>query len=354
MRRAFSAGIWRLLPGDSSPPEPPAGVTGRADMEERNMKILVFGAGVTGSLLASRLFQGGADVTILARGRRYEEISHNGIRIVHYLQGKETAVRVPVIRDLTETHEFDLVVTALRKSQVAETLPVLKAAKRCGTVLFLGNDGTAGARSIEALGKDRVLLGFPASGGRREAGTVTAVYRERTPITIGEPDGRITARLRAIRNTFETAGILVELSDNISAWLMHHLALVLPLAGGIYRAGGDNYALSRQPETLRLILAAVREGVAACRALGYPVRPKRLAVTALTPDFMLVKTLKAVLGSEAGKLALRDHAMAAPDEMKTLADEFRTAARRSGKRLTELERLYAWIDRQASSAPVEA
>lgn len=313
----------------------------------------MFGAGVTGSLLASRLFQGGADVTILARGGRYDTISRDGIRIVHHLQGTRTVEHVPVIRDLTEAHEFDLVVTALRKNQVSEALPVLKAAKRCGTVLFLGNDGTAGARSIDALGEDRVLLGFPASGGRREAGTVKAVYRERTAITIGEPDGRITDRLRAIRNAFEGAGIPVELSDNITAWLMHHLALVLPLAGGIYRAGGDNYALSRQPEALRLMIRAIREGVAACRALGYPVRPRRLTVTALTPDFMLVKTLKAVLGSEAGELALRDHAMAAPDEMKTLADEFRAVVRRSGKRLTALELLYACIDRQASSAPVE-
>ena len=38
------------------------------------MKILVFGAGVLGGNLASRLYREGKDVTILARGKWYDEI----------------------------------------------------------------------------------------------------------------------------------------------------------------------------------------------------------------------------------------------------------------------------------------
>ncbi len=39
------------------------------------MKILIYGAGVIGSLFAAKLFFSGQDVTVLARGKRFEEIS---------------------------------------------------------------------------------------------------------------------------------------------------------------------------------------------------------------------------------------------------------------------------------------
>ncbi|HEY3366174.1 MAG TPA: 2-dehydropantoate 2-reductase N-terminal domain-containing protein [Symbiobacteriaceae bacterium] len=43
------------------------------------MRILVFGAGVLGSLYAAKLQESGHDVTILARGQRLDEIAQYGI-----------------------------------------------------------------------------------------------------------------------------------------------------------------------------------------------------------------------------------------------------------------------------------
>lgn len=43
------------------------------------MKILVFGAGPLGSLLAARLFQGGHEVVLLARGVRLEDLKKHGV-----------------------------------------------------------------------------------------------------------------------------------------------------------------------------------------------------------------------------------------------------------------------------------
>ena len=47
------------------------------------MKVLVYGAGVLGSYLAHILIRGGNEVTILARGIRFEEIQANGLIIRH-------------------------------------------------------------------------------------------------------------------------------------------------------------------------------------------------------------------------------------------------------------------------------
>ncbi len=45
----------------------------------KDMKVLVFGAGVLGSLYAALLHEAGSDVTPVARGSRYEELSKCGV-----------------------------------------------------------------------------------------------------------------------------------------------------------------------------------------------------------------------------------------------------------------------------------
>ena len=43
------------------------------------MRILIYGGGVIGSIFAGRLAASGKDVTVLARGKRREELRQNGI-----------------------------------------------------------------------------------------------------------------------------------------------------------------------------------------------------------------------------------------------------------------------------------
>jgi 2-dehydropantoate 2-reductase len=53
------------------------------------MKTLFFGAGPIGSLYAHRLYQAGVDVTILARGDRYDFIKQNGLILKSGYTGNE-------------------------------------------------------------------------------------------------------------------------------------------------------------------------------------------------------------------------------------------------------------------------
>ncbi|MDF2885383.1 MAG: ketopantoate reductase, partial [Clostridiaceae bacterium] len=45
------------------------------------MKILIYGAGVVGAYAAHELKRVGHEVTILARGKRYEELKEKGLVI---------------------------------------------------------------------------------------------------------------------------------------------------------------------------------------------------------------------------------------------------------------------------------
>jgi ketopantoate reductase len=126
------------------------------------MKVLVYGAGPLGSLFAARLQQGGHDVSILARGQRLAELREHGI-VLQDVQTKERSVTlVNVVEALAPDAAYDLVLVIMRKNHALQILPVLAANGHTPNVLFLMNNAAGPGELTEALGRARVLIGFPA------------------------------------------------------------------------------------------------------------------------------------------------------------------------------------------------
>src|SRR5512137_314490 len=94
-------------------------------MHMAGIRVLVIGAGVNGSAIASGLFNGGVDVRILARGHRYDEISADGVVIESPFSHKRLVTRVPVINQLVPDDRYDYVLVVVRKNQVFGLLPLL-------------------------------------------------------------------------------------------------------------------------------------------------------------------------------------------------------------------------------------
>lgn len=90
-----------------------------------NARILVIGAGVNGSICAVGLFNAGIDVTVLARGKRYEDIGSEGILIEDPFKNTRTVTHVPVIAHLDAQDRYDYILVVVRKNQVPDLLPTL-------------------------------------------------------------------------------------------------------------------------------------------------------------------------------------------------------------------------------------
>jgi 2-dehydropantoate 2-reductase len=101
-----------------------------------NARILVIGAGVNGSVCAAGLCLAGIDVTVLARGKCYEELQDEGIVIEDPFKNKRSVTKVPVINRLDSNDLYDYVLVVVRKSQVADLLPVL-AQNRSPNIVFM-------------------------------------------------------------------------------------------------------------------------------------------------------------------------------------------------------------------------
>jgi 2-dehydropantoate 2-reductase len=142
------------------------------------MKILVYGAGVLGSFYAARLQEAGNDVSILARRRRLTDLREHGIILEDATTGHRTTTRVNIVEHLAPEDAYDLVIVLVPKNHVSEVLPVLAANRHTPNVLFMGNNAAGPGEMIEALGRERVLLGFPGAGAH-EKGTSFAILLRR-------------------------------------------------------------------------------------------------------------------------------------------------------------------------------
>ena len=71
------------------------------------MRILVYGAGVIGSIYAVLMSEVGYGVTVLARGKRLTDLSNNGLR--YYKKGKVEIANITVIDRLEDSDKYDYI-----------------------------------------------------------------------------------------------------------------------------------------------------------------------------------------------------------------------------------------------------
>ncbi len=309
------------------------------------MKILFYGAGVIGSLYAARFKESGQEVSILARGQRLADILKYGIVLEDVSTAGRTTTRLNAVEQLDPEDAYDLVVVMMPKNHIQEILPILAANRHTSNVLFMVNSAAGPDEMIKALGRERVLFGFPGAGGTRKGHVVRyrIVSARQQPTTFGEIDGSTTVRLEQIANVFKDAGFPVTISSQMDAWLRTHVAEVSPMTNALFMAGGDNYRLARTRDTIVLMIRAIREGYKVLHELDIPIVPAKHKLLNWIPEPVLVALMRRILKSDE-MAALIGHAHAARNEMKQICDEFKVLARSTSVPTPALERLYTYID----------
>ncbi|MEV0038612.1 2-dehydropantoate 2-reductase N-terminal domain-containing protein [Streptomyces sp. NPDC050804] len=289
------------------------------------MKLLVYGAGVLGSLFSARLHEAGHDVSLLARGERLAALRrHGGVRLAEENSPVVRLVPVPVVEH--PAGGYDLIAVLVRTHQTDAVLESLAGSE--GDVLFLLN-WAAGAEPLGAvIGHERVLLGFPTAAGTMDGDVVR--YRaanfltRRVVMPIGEPDGRTTPRLERIVEAFRTTGINARPEPRMDAWLKTHAAFEVPLGQAVHAAGGPA-ALADDPDAVRGMLHLIRQNLA---TMPTPPVPRGFAALRTLPEGLLVALLRRFLRSPtAAHSALNNTSPAEKAELDRLAEQMRAYAK---------------------------
>lgn len=135
------------------------------------MRILIYGAGVIGSLYAALFAQAGFDTSIYARGKRLETLQTRGLLYVENRQVRKADVSV--LSKLEDSDHYDFIFLTVRENQLIQALGELKTNRSpCIVTMVNSIDDYRNWESI--CGKGRILPAFPGAGGGIQADVLDA------------------------------------------------------------------------------------------------------------------------------------------------------------------------------------
>ena len=133
------------------------------------MKILVYGAGVIGTLYAARLQDGGNRVTVVARDQRLADIRRYGLALEDIVGHGRSTTQVDTTERLGPNDQYDIALIAVRRDQLASVVPELTANYRIPTFVFMLNNPTGSRGLAQVLGRDWFCSVFPEPAAREMA-----------------------------------------------------------------------------------------------------------------------------------------------------------------------------------------
>ncbi|MFO0666785.1 MAG: 2-dehydropantoate 2-reductase N-terminal domain-containing protein [Polyangiaceae bacterium] len=237
------------------------------------MNIAILGPGAIGSTFALHFSRAGHDVTVVARGKRLEQL----LRSQAIVETAGHSAPVTVATKLDETIAYDFLLVAVLAHQVEAVLPQVRASA-ARRVMFMFNTFDSLSHLREAVGASRFAFGFPAIIATLDDEGVLASR----VVTVGQIT---TVSDEPWAELFRAAGIGTVVHDDMESWLRTHVAMMVPFMVALARAHRRQAGLSWR-ECTELALA-MKEGFALVRTLGNRITPAPMSVLERLPVAMV-------------------------------------------------------------------
>ena len=279
------------------------------------MIVQVLGAGVQGTLLGVRLARTGHRVTLVARGVRAGQLRDRGAIVKDATTGVAVVERLAIVEELASDTVADICFVTVRREQIDEALVACSRARGIGRFAFMVNHANGSDAYVAAVGRERVVFGFPGAGGGNENGVIRFVDVAEQPTMIDATAPDIAAILR-------TAGYRVNAVHDIDAWLKRHAVFVTAICGALYGVDCVAERLAEKPDAVGEFVLAIREGWGALDRRGIAPAPLALRmIVSWVPLPLSVRYWQQLLASVRGELYFARHARHAPIEMSALAKD---------------------------------
>jgi 2-dehydropantoate 2-reductase len=290
-----------------------------------DMRVLIVGAGVVGTVYGAHLGAAGHEVQVLSHPPRTDEIGLAGLDAHDVLDGSTTHADVSVLADAAGA-AADVVLVAVRGDQLRAACARLTGLSGSPAVVFFGNN--PGGRQEIGDVPGAVMLGFPGIGGVLSGGTADYVRIKPQPTAL-QADG--DPRLTEFARTLAGRGFAVQRVADMNGWLVYHAAFVACITAALYRCRTDAGRLAADRATLRLMCTAVTEAFGALREAGVGGLPRNLA----TLHHPLLKPVAIgywarTMRSRLGELYFAAHCRHAEAEMRALGDRVLALANAPG------------------------
>ena len=294
------------------------------------MRILIYGAGVIGSLYAVLFAETGYDTSIYARGKRLEFLKKNGL-----LYKKNQNIRrakATILGELSDNDAYDFILLTVRENQLYEALAELKNNKS-NIIVTMVNSLDSYKKWEDIVGKGRILPAFPGAGGSiNNDGILDAALTPRMiqPTTFAEISGNKSEKTKQFSKILRHAHIPYQKVVDMHMWQLCHLAMVVPIADAYYEADCPERA-GRDWKTMKKTARRLKRNFTFLRKQKGKLSPWKMNIFRFVPLPFLTIMLAVTFGSSFGDKFMYQHAMKAPDEMRELHKQFYAYMKRMKK-----------------------
>lgn len=284
------------------------------------MRILIYGAGVIGSLYAVLFSEAGCDTTIYARGKRLETLKNNGLLYKNNKNIKRA--KTTVIGKLADDDIYDFVLLTVRENQLYEALAELKNNKS-DTIVTMVNSLDDYKKWENIVGKGRVLPAFPGAGGSMSDGVLDAALTPKLiqPTTFAEISGNTSERAKQFSKILKHSHIPYQQVKDMHMWQLCHLAMVVPIADAYYEADCPEKA-GKEWKTMKKTAERLKRNFCFLKKKCGKLSPCKMNIFRFLPLPILTIALSVTFESRFGNMFMYQHAMKAPDEMRELHRQF--------------------------------
>ena len=294
------------------------------------MRILIYGAGVIGSLYAALFAEAGYDTSIYARGKRLEFFKRNGL--LYKKKQNIKRAETTILGELPDDDIYDFVLLTVRENQLYEALTELKNNKS-STIVTMVNSLDGYKKWEDIVGTGRILPAFPGAGGSiNDDGILDASLTPRIiqPTTFAEIAGNKSERTKLFSKILKHAHIPYQKVADMHMWQLCHLAMVVPIADAYYEAACPKRA-GKEWKVMKKTAKRLKRNFYFLRKQKGKLSPWKMNIFRFLPLPFLTIMLAVTFESSFGDKFMYQHAMKAPDEMRELHKQFYAYIKRMKK-----------------------
>lgn len=290
-------------------------------MSVKQNRILIFGAGVIGSIYAMKFIEAGLDVTMFARSNRFKTLKENGLQ--YNQKGVVKSIKVNVIDKLENDDVYDFIFVTVHYDQSESALLALKDNQSKNIVTMTNN--TIGFSTWQDIVGDRILPGFPSFGGQIKDGILYARIPPKFLIAtmFGEISGLETERVKNLAKLFKTAKLPYAINKDMKAYLMTHSISDIALLGSLYfenKISDEKTAKTRK--TAHKIAITLKVYLRAIQKAGVSINPPAFKIVLKFPNLILEFFFRMWLRTKMVKdMMLPDYANNAKNEVVKLNND---------------------------------
>lgn len=233
------------------------------------MKIVMMGSGGVGGFFGGRLARAGTDVAFVARGAHLEAMRSSGLTIENEPQGNIHLPNIRASEDPASLGPADLVILSVKLWDTEKAARAIKPIMGPDTAVLSLQNGVVKDEILRGEFPERSIMGGVAyvathiarPGVIHQTGTMQRII-------VGEYDGRISDRAKALHEALLRSGVTAELSTDVRRAIWEKYVFLVGLSATTATTRRPLGAVRENPRSRAFLLEVMREVVRVGRAKG--------------------------------------------------------------------------------------